>query len=259
MMAFHSVDAATQPGRAAVTGIKGTAEYRVRGETVWHTLKIGMVVGEGISFQTGKGGRVDLEFTTGALARVAQNSLVSIDKLSEEVSGLPQAGKRPIGRTEISVQRGQIMTEVAKQTLGSVFRVHTAAGDVDVKGTQLAVSFDPATGRFTLAVLEGTVTFNVGGQQVTVTAGNQITGTFAGGQASLSSPTPVAMDPAFSNFLNEFTDSGIRDLVVRTDGPVDLDGVIGDAYHWAQLTGQPAVILNITNPVIVSPYTPVQY
>lgn len=217
-----------------------------------------MVFGEGISLQTGKGGRIDLAFTTGAIARVTPNSFISIDKLVVEVNGLPQPNQRPVGRTEISVQRGQLMTEVAKQTPGSVFRVHTAAGDVDVKGTQLAITFDPATGQFTLACLEGSVTLTYGGQTITLTAGNQITGNVnpTTRQVTLSSPTPASV-PGFSGFLADFTNSGIRDLVINSTGPVDLDTVVKDAYAWAQLNGQPSVILNINNPVIVSPYVPV--
>ncbi len=259
LFAFHTADAATRPGRVAVTGVKGAAEYQVRGEVAWHQLKIGMVLAEGISIRTKQGGRADLVFTTGAIARITQNSSISIDKLVEEVNGLPQPGKRPVGRTEITVLDGQLMTEVAKQTPGSIFRVHTPHGDIDVKGTQLAVAYDPKTGKITLALLKGSVTVRLGGQDIVMTEGTQISWTYnpTTGQYSVDPTTPAVPGLDYATFLREFTDSGIRDLVINSTNPVNLDAVLQDAFAYLGITGQSIIVIpNINNPVIVSPTLP---
>jgi len=262
LFAFQIAGAATRPGRVVVTGVKGIAEYQVRGEVAWHQAKVGMVLAEGVSLKTGKAASVDLAFTTGAIARMTGGTSVSIDRLTEEINGLPQPSNRPIGRTEMTLHRGRLMTEVAKQTLGSIFRVHTPGGDINVKGTQLIITYDPTTGQFAMAVTEGSVTLTLlGGQTITVTAGNQISGTYypTTGQFTVAQPTPVPMDPAFSQFLADNTNSGIRELIINSTAPVDLDAVIRAAIAAAGRTGNATIVLfpNITNPTTVSPSVPV--
>lgn len=261
LFAFQVADAATRPGRAAVCAVKGTAEYQIRGELTWQQLKVGMVLAEGVSIRTGKGSSADLAFTTGAIARITEKTSVSIDKLTEETNGVPQSNRRPVGNTELTLQRGKVMTEVAKQTLGSKFRVHTPAGNIDVKGTQLIITYDPTTGQFTLSVPEGSVTLTLpNGQLVTVTQGNQITGTYypATGQVVLTQPVPTPIDPAFREFLDDNIRSGIRELVINSTGPIDLDAVLRAAIAAAGGAYAPIVVVipNITNPSITSPSLP---
>lgn len=264
LTAFQGVDAATQSGRLVVTNVKGVAEYQVRGEPSWHQAKIGMVLAEGVSLKTGKTGSLDIAFTTGAIARLAGGTVISVDKVAVQSTGLPQTGTRPVGHTEVTLRQGRVMTEVAKQTPGSIFRVHTPEGDIDVKGTQLLFSYDPTTGQFALAVPEGSVTLTMpGGQAVTVTAGNQISGIFypATGKATVTQPTPAPMDPAFSQFLTENTTSGIRSLVINTPGPVDIEAVIRLAIDAAGRTGNRTLVVipGVTNPTTVSPCVPAKY
>lgn len=264
LFAFQVADAAKQPGRAVVTDVKGIAEYQVRGEAAWHQAQIGMVLAEGVSLKTDKVASLDLAFTTGAIARMAGGTAVKIDKIAEESNGLPQPSTRPIGYTEVTLQRGRMMAEVATQTPGSVFRVHTPEGDIDVKGTQLLFSYDPATGQFTLAVPAGSVTLTLaGGQTVTVTAGNQISGTYfpTTGKVTVTQPTPSPMDPAFSQFLTDSTVSGIRELVINSRGPVDIEAVIRAAIAAAGRAGNRTIVVipNITNPTTVSPSVPAKY
>lgn len=264
LSAFQAADAATQSGRVVVTDVKGIAEYQVRGEAAWHQARIGMVLAEGVSLKTGKASALDLAFTTGAIARMAAGTVVSVDKIAVEATGLPQSAVRPVGRTEVTLRQGRMMTEVAKQTPGSVFRVHTPEGDIDVQGTQLLFAYDPATGQFTLAVPEGSVTLTLpGGQTVTVTAGNQISGTFypATGKVTVTQPTPAPMDPVFSQFLTDNTTSGIRQLVINSAGPVDIEAVIRAAIAAAGRTGNRTIVVipNITNPTTVSPSVPAPY
>lgn len=258
LIIFQVADAATQPGRVVITGIQGTAEYQIRGAVVWHQLKVGMVLAEGVSFRTGKTSLVDLAFTTGAIARMTGRTVVSLDRLTEETSGLPQLGKRPIGRTEMTLHRGRLMTEVAKQMPGSIFRVHTPEGDINVKGTQVTIAYDPESGQFALIVYEGVVTLTLAnGQIITVNAGQQITGTYSATGITVTAPTSASEDPDFKHWLD--SSETIRKVVTMGEGPVDLNAVI-QAANVPPLTGpNTGVIPNITNPTIVSPSQPAAF
>lgn len=161
--------------------------------------------------RTGRGARAILRLPDGSRVEMNEHSELAIEPRR---SGLA-----------VSLRRGGVIIEAAKQRTDRHLFVEAPDCEVAVKGTVFAVSSGPKGSR--VSVLEG---------EVWVTQGNTVTKLAPGGQATTQatiSPVPVAQEVAWSSdperyraFLDELAETSqqmmrkLADIPLRFDSPL---------------------------------------
>jgi hypothetical protein len=144
-----SLQAQTQPGKAVVRAVKGTATYTVGGGPA-EPLKVNTVLPTGSVIKTGPASAVDLFLGNSAgVIRITENTTLGLDKLT-----LTDTGADTVVEVQLNVPEGTIIGNVNKLSAASKYEVKVPNGVAGIRGTVYRLS---STGY--VVVLEGTVVF----------------------------------------------------------------------------------------------------
>lgn len=183
------------PAAFSAGTVKGDVTYKLAGTSQYLALTPGTALPQGATVKTGPGSLAVIVFASGSTASIRPNSEVEITKFEQEAfSGpLPANAEPSVSNTQIKVVDGQVISKVAKLKQGSEYVVTTPVGAAGVRGTTFLVSYDAATGSFTVSTTEGLVfvTVNAGTGAATEVAVGQ-TVTYGDGQTG----TVRALTPA---------------------------------------------------------------
>ncbi|MCI0744085.1 MAG: FecR domain-containing protein [Verrucomicrobia subdivision 3 bacterium] len=143
------LQAQTQPGKAEVRAVKGTATYMVGGGPA-QPLKVGTVLPSGSTIKTAAGSAVDLFLGTSAgVVRVAENTTLGLDKLT-----LTDTGADTVVEVQMNLPDGTILGNVNKLSAASKYEIKVPNGVAGIRGTRFRLS---STGYAVL--LDGTMVF----------------------------------------------------------------------------------------------------
>jgi|GEM_PF-1648914 len=138
--------------RIAVKALIGQVEMQSSGSTQWRQLRVGMPVRTGWSVRTFTESSVDLEFSTGTIIKISENSVVTVSRLLLNT-------KLNATKTTVGVSTGQVWANVKKLAgQKSSFQFETPTATASIRGTQLGINIGH-TGRTELDVYEGAVAF----------------------------------------------------------------------------------------------------
>ena len=177
---------------AMAARVSGSVEYQTAAKQPWHAVKIGMALSEGLRCRTGAGSSLDLALTTGAIVRLNADTEIRLDKLAFEDRRLPAAGKASTTRTHLTIERGQIISQVGKRSPSSAFEVKTPVGRVEVHGAEFMIW--GVTNRIFVRSFQDTVVLRIGGQEYTIHAGEEMSAEFnseTGAISNVQSPGPA--------------------------------------------------------------------
>jgi len=172
-------------------------------------LKVGTVLGPGATIKTGSGSSVDLFLgKTAGTVRMAENTTLSIDKLTLTDTGADTAVEVQLGLTD-----GTILGNVNKLSAASRYEIKLPNGVAGIRGTRYRMSANSV-----ISVLDGTVVF----VYVPPGGGNPTPYTLAAPPGLLFSPTdgvkPLPIDdPIRKQFGPPFTPPGPPEAVPFKD------------------------------------------
>lgn len=130
-----SLQAATENGKAEVKIIRGGVASYSSAEVKTGILKIGQVLGEGITVTTGPGVVVELNLgENGQVLRIVENSSVSIDELK-----LDKTAADTVAKTSLTLKQGGLIGNVKKLSQASDYKVKYAEGVAGIRGTKWAI------------------------------------------------------------------------------------------------------------------------
>ena len=165
--------AQTQPGRAEVRSIKGSAVYSTPTSPA-QPLKVGTVLPAGTTIRTSAGTSVDLFLGNSAgVVRLTENTTLTLDKLA-----LTDTGADTVVEVQLNLPEGNILGNVNKLSAASKYEVKVPNGVAGIRGTRFRMSSTSF-----LVLLDGTLVF------VHVPPGGQPT------PYTLSAPPPVYFSP----------------------------------------------------------------
>lgn len=150
LIAGANAYAQSQPGRAEVRAVKGTAYYSPSAGAPMEPLKVGAVMGPGSTIKTGPAGTVDLFLgrSVGVL-RVIENTTLGFDKLA-----FTDTGADTVVEVQLNLPEGTILGNVEKLSTASKYEIKVPNGVAGIRGTKFRIS---ATGYIVL--LDGTLIF----------------------------------------------------------------------------------------------------
>jgi hypothetical protein len=144
-----SLQAQTQPSKAEVRSVKGTATYTVGGGPA-QPLKVGTILPAGSVVKTGPASMVDLFLGNSAgVIRVTENTTLGLDKLT-----LTDTGADTVVEAQLNLPDGTILGNVNKLSAASKYEVKVPNGVAGIRGTRYRIS---STGYTVL--LDGTLVF----------------------------------------------------------------------------------------------------
>ena len=121
----------TQPGKAEVRSIKGSATYSLAGGA-FVPLKVGNVLSTGAAIKTGKESTVDLFLGNSAgVVRVSENSTLSLDKLA-----LTDTGADTVVDVQLNLPDGMMLFNVNKISAASRYEIKVPNGVAGIRGTR---------------------------------------------------------------------------------------------------------------------------
>jgi hypothetical protein len=172
-LAVQAADLAPAP--FSVGSAKGDVTYKLAGTTTYLPLTVGTALPQGATIKTGAGSTAQIVFASGSSASIAPNSEVEVTKFEQEAfSGPLPAGAEPsMSSTQIKIVNGGVTSKVAKLKKGSEFVVSSPVGAAGVRGTTFQVTYDAATGAFSVATAEGAVVFTSASGAVTAVNGGE--------------------------------------------------------------------------------------
>jgi hypothetical protein len=136
--ATHSAWAETFAGRAEVRAVKGMATYATNGGPA-RPLKAGAVLTSATVVKTGPQSSVDLFLGTSAgVIRVAENSTLSLDKLTITDTGADSAVE-----IQLNLPDGEMYFNVNKISKASRYEIKMPNGVAGIRGTKGSFSFRP--------------------------------------------------------------------------------------------------------------------
>jgi hypothetical protein len=125
---------AAQVGKAVVRKVVGSAEYSEGG--VYMPLKVGMELSEGTVVRTANEAMVLLFLDqNGPLLKLSENTTVSLDKLSYEVTGVDT-----VIETQLDVKSGRVVGIVKKLAATSKYEVKFPNGVAGIRGTEYVMT-----------------------------------------------------------------------------------------------------------------------
>lgn len=227
------------PGAFSAGTVKGDVTYKLAGTTEYLALTPGTKLPQGATIKTGAGSIAVITFASGSIASIRPNSEVEIKFEQEAFSGpLPKNAEPSVSNTQIKVVDGAVLSKVAKLKKGSEYTVTTPAGAAGVRGTTFVVSYDAATGSFTVQTSEGSVVFtNSNGTVTAVDAGNQLG---AGGLSGLSASDIATIE----SVLTEISSPGASPNQGVFNSAVDSTVTITVPDTSAQGKGSPQVTVS---------------
>lgn len=130
-----SLQAQTQPSKAEVRAVKGTATYTVAGGPA-QPLKVGTILPAGSVVKTSAGSMVDLFLGNSAgVVRVTENTTLGLDKLT-----LTDTGADTVVEVQLNLPDGTILGNVNKLSAASKYEVKVPNGVAGVRGTRYRIS-----------------------------------------------------------------------------------------------------------------------
>jgi hypothetical protein len=179
-----AVAANLAPAPFSAGSVTGDVTYKLAGTATYLPLTTGTALPQGATIKTGESGTAEVVFASGSVAVIDANSEIEVTKFEQELfSGpLPTDSEPAVSNTEMKVINGGVSSKVNKLKKGSAFTVNTPVGAAGVRGTVFVVSYNSATGKFSVATAEGNVVFtSTAGVSTSVAAGQffdglQITG-----------------------------------------------------------------------------------
>lgn len=144
-----SLQAQTQPGKAVVRAVTGTATYATDGAT-FLPLKVGTVLPPGSTVKTGGSSTVDLFLGNSAgVVRVIENSKIAIDKLN-----ITDTGADSVVDVQLNVPEGTMLFNVNKLSAASKYEIKVPNGVAGIRGTKGRCSANSY-----VVLLDGTLIF----------------------------------------------------------------------------------------------------
>ena len=130
----YSLQAQSQPGRAEVRVVKGTATYMVSGGPA-QPLKAKTVLPAGTTVKTGPASIVDLSLGQAGTVRVTENTTLTIDRLN-----VTDTGAETVTETQLNLPEGTIYFNVHKLSAASKYEIKFPNGMAGIRGSSGRVS-----------------------------------------------------------------------------------------------------------------------
>jgi len=189
-LALLSFSALAEDIEAQVTGISGDVMVRQSADADWQAAEEGAMIPAGGGIKTGSDGEATLVWGDGNALMVSALSMITIDELSLEASGKSSS--------QLSMEHGKVMAMADKlKDTGSSFNITTPVAVAGVRGSAFECNLpQDAPNDLSVAVVEGEITVEAGGVEVTVTIGFEVT-------VAMGAPPsePMAIPPARLNSL----------------------------------------------------------
>jgi len=208
------------PGAFSAGTVKGDVTYKLAGTTQYLALTSGTALPQGSTIKTGPGSLAVIVFSNGATASIRPGSEVQITKFEQEAfSGpLPTSAEPSVSNTEIKIINGEVVSKVSKLKKGSKYVVSSPVGAAGVRGTIFTVTYNAATGAYTVATLEGQVVF---------------------AKAADGSTTTISASQSYNGVVVEpLTDAQIAIIEAAIRGDIEAR-TGGDAGHTGNGPGSP--------------------
>jgi|SRR5688572_11161160 hypothetical protein len=168
----YSLQAQSQPGKAEVRAVRGSATYMVSGGPA-QPLKAKTILPTGTTVKTGPASVVELALGPAGIVRVTENTTLTIDRLN-----VTDTGAETVSETQLNLPEGTIYFNVHKLSAASKYEIKFPNGMAGIRGSRGRVS---STGYAVL--LDGTMVI------VYVPPGQQPT------PYTLVAPPPVYFSP----------------------------------------------------------------
>jgi hypothetical protein len=165
------------PGALSAGTIKGDVSYKLAGTSQYLPLVAGTAIPQGATIKTGAGSIAVIVFGSGSTASIRPDSEIEITKFEQEAfSGpLPSDSEPSVSNTQLKVVNGQVVSKVSKLKKGSEFVVNSPVGAAGVRGTIFSVTYNAATGFYSVQVVEGGVVLQtITGQTVPLSENQQV-------------------------------------------------------------------------------------
>lgn len=163
------------PGAYSVGTVKGDVTYKLAGSSEYMPLTAGTALPQGVTIKTGENSSALLVFASGSIASITPDSEIEITKFEQEVFAGPISvdAEPSVSNTEIKVINGSVVNKVSKLKKGSSYTVNSPVGAAGVRGTTFKVSYDVATGAYSIQVVEGGVVLTTLNGQINPVGANQ--------------------------------------------------------------------------------------
>jgi hypothetical protein len=130
----YSLQAQSQPGKAEVRAVKGSATYMVSGGPA-QPLKAKTILPTGTTVKTGPGSTVDLVLGPAGTVRVVENTTLTIDKLN-----VTDTGAETVTETQLNLPEGTVYFNVHKLSAASKYEIKFPNGMAGIRGSSGRVS-----------------------------------------------------------------------------------------------------------------------
>jgi len=230
-LAAHAADMA--PGTFAASTVKGDVSYKIAGSTSYVKLVAGTTLPEGSTIKTAPGSLAIVVFASGSTATVRPASEVVVNFNQKPFNGpIPVNAEPSVSKTKMHIVDGSVISKVSKLKKGSEFNITSPVGAAGVRGTDLEVSYNSATGAFNVTCATGAVVVqSADGTTTPVSAGQTLSST--GGGVQSAPPAALAAMQAAS----ESPDAPSATQVITGEAPAPAAPTTGEA---ATTTGETA-------------------
>ena len=145
--------------QAKMTKVKGDVQMQKGGAGAWVKVKEGDTAGKGTSIKTGMSAEVFVSWGGGNSVKVKEMSQITLDKLMKDGAGVSSS---------LNLNKGKVFAKAGKMSGGATFEIKTPTALAGVRGTGFEL------GENSLAVVEGSVSMKVGGEEIIVDEGSMI-------------------------------------------------------------------------------------
>lgn len=130
-----SLPAQTQPGKAKVQAISGSAVFSVAGGPAV-PLKVGTILDQGATIKTAKDSTVDLFLGKSAgVLRIVESTTLSLDKLA-----MIETGADTVVDVQLNLPEGTMLFNVEKLSAASKYEIKVPNGVAGIRGTRGRIS-----------------------------------------------------------------------------------------------------------------------
>lgn len=259
---FAEAERGSSSGRVLAADVVGDVKAVRPGSAEAVRIKTRDVIGEKHTVKVGAASAVTLVFSNGATISLQEKSALVISEFLQNPFSTPytmqmETEEPSVSTTKLNLVEGEVVCKVKKLSReeGSSFTVNTPVGAAGIRGTILAMTYQPDTdgsgrGRYILSVTEGEVSLtDINGNVSIVTAGREIEIAFRSKVDEVSGRVSIV----------EILATEIRDIPlerqnridrVAKDGEVDAELIIFDPSEEAlldvlQVPGEVPAVINI--------------
>ncbi|MEW6203078.1 MAG: FecR domain-containing protein [bacterium] len=146
--------------KATISKIKGDVQVKIMADMQWKAATDGMKVGEGAEIKAGENSEAFLTWSKGNIVKILPLTAMKIESLQEDEKKTS---------SNLTLASGNLFARVAKlKSSDSSFKIKTPTALAGVRGTAFDVT--PSN----IAVVEGTIVVEAGGQEIEVTEGMMV-------------------------------------------------------------------------------------